>query len=588
MANVVVTITGDTKKFLDSLKEAGSGVETFGGVAAAATKVVAAGFALVSGAVAYGVSQYREQEVAVNSLNQVLANNNIYSEKLSQSYQDIAKELQKVTLYTDDQIVAAQATIQSFIGQHKISKDLVSATLDLAAAKRIDLGSAAELVGKTLGTETNALQRQGIQFDAHADVTTKLSTLTKALNANMKDQALVAADGTGVFIQLKHSIDDVFKVVGETAMPLLGPFVRQLNDLVNKVADSPKFKEGLQSMFMAFKGVFEGMIGIMKWFVENFDSISAGIKTTWNALFGNSVVGKVIELWRLLREENKKGADALAADNEEESDKESKRQVVNNQSARTDEQKKQDERQQKYIEKYDALVESNKQIETENKLTEEREYEMEAVNHQKELQLKRKNDQQFYDDKKKYNAAYATLNQAMHSEEFQGAKTAFGNMAEFTQSSNQTLKNIGKVAAIANIVIKTAESAMAIFAGFSTIPIIGPALGVAGAAAAVAFGAEQVTKVNSAATGGLLTGGIPGIDSIPLLAMPGELVVPTKNYDEVVNAVADRRGGGAFGGESGFSGQSRVLIGFDGPEASRVLTIRQNEDRALGISQEGT
>src|SRR5581483_2202908 len=96
-----------------------------------------------------------------------------------------------------------------------------------------------------------------------------------------------------------------------------------------------------------------------------------------------------------------------------------------------------------------------------------------------DLQVKAHN--QFLQDQIKFGTVYAAINQAMHSEIYQGTKKAFADLAELQQSSNSTLKAIGKVAAIANIIIKTAESAMNIYEGFSTIPIVGPALGVAGA-----------------------------------------------------------------------------------------------------------
>lgn len=166
---------------------------------------------------------------------------------------------------------------------------------------------------------------------------------------------------------------------------------------------------------------------------------------------------------------------------------------------------------------------------------------------------------QFLEDEKKFGTAYATINQAMHSAVFQGTKTAFGELAQLQQSSNSTLKTIGKVAAVANIVIRTAESAMNIYAGFSTIPIIGPTLGVAGAAAAVAFGAEQVSKVNSAADGALVTGGIPGKDSVPFMLMPGETVVPTKNFEEVIGSTAASRAAQKFTGDSG-GGDNSMMV----------------------------
>jgi hypothetical protein len=142
----------------------------------------------------------------------------------------------------------------------------------------------------------------------------------------------------------------------------------------------------------------------------------------------------------------------------------------------------------------------------------------------------------------------------------QGVKSASQDLMQLQNSNNKTLKGIGKAAAIADITIKTAQSAMNIYNGFSTIPIIGPALGIAGAAAAIAYGAEQIGKVKGAKKGGIMTGGIRGVDSIPAMLTPGELVAPEKNFDEVVNAVANQRlQQQGFGGPGG---DMHLTIGF--------------------------
>lgn len=187
----------------------------------------------------------------------------------------------------------------------------------------------------------------------------------------------------------------------------------------------------------------------------------------------------------------------------------------------------------------------------------------------------------FLEEQVKYGTAYAAIDEAMHSAVFQGAKSAFGDLAELQQSSNSTLKEIGKVASIANIVIKTAESAMNIYAGFSTIPIIGPALGIAGAAAAVAFGAEQVGKVSAAATGGVVQGAGYG-DSQPYMLEPGELIAPRQNFDEVIDSVAQSRGYTQGDGSQGGNHNVQVNIGFDGRDAQQVLTARRVEDQSIG------
>lgn len=200
-------------------------------------------------------------------------------------------------------------------------------------------------------------------------------------------------------------------------------------------------------------------------------------------------------------------------------------------------------------EEYNAMTEAQQDLfdqQNEQKLiqTVETKKTIKAKLAQDELAQDIKDNNKFLTEQEKYGSAYAMANAAVNSAVFKGNKQAFGELAQLQQSSNSTLKGIGKAAALANIVIKTAESALNIYAGFSTIPIVGPILGVAGAAAAVAFGAEQFGKVSAAADGALVSGGIPGKDSVPYMLEPGELVVPKRNFEEVVGGVQNQRGGG--------------------------------------------
>jgi hypothetical protein len=188
-----------------------------------------------------------------------------------------------------------------------------------------------------------------------------------------------------------------------------------------------------------------------------------------------------------------------------------------------------------------------------------------------ELKLQVENHQRLLLDRQKFGVAYAAINETMHSEVYKGTKSAFGELAVLQTSWSKEQKAIGKAAALANIVIKTAESAMNIYAGFSTIPIVGPILGAAGAAAAIAFGAQQASAVVAAADGGLITGGMAGRDSVPAVLMPGEIVAPKSNFEEVIGSVRAQREaqrlqdtsqGGAFGSGGG--------------SAEVVLSLRDN------------
>lgn len=198
-------------------------------------------------------------------------------------------------------------------------------------------------------------------------------------------------------------------------------------------------------------------------------------------------------------------------------------------------------------------------------------------------QIKAKSDLQYIKDEEKFGKAYAKLNQILNSTQLQGASQAASDLVALQNSKNDTLKGIGKAAAVAQITIDTATSAMNIFNGFSTIPIVGYALGIVGAAAAVAFGAERIGDVLGAANGGIITGGIPGKDSVPAFLAPGELVAPAKNFDEVVNSVANARAGIAGGyAQSGGGGSMDVTIGFT-DDAFRIIERKLTERKVLGV-----
>ena len=74
-----------------------------------------------------------------------------------------ASALQQVTTFGDEAIIEVQALIGAFVKDEEAIKAATKATLDLAAAKGMDLKSAGDLVSKTLGSSTNSLSIYGIE-----------------------------------------------------------------------------------------------------------------------------------------------------------------------------------------------------------------------------------------------------------------------------------------------------------------------------------------------------------------------------------------------------------------------------------------
>ncbi|MBT9158789.1 MAG: hypothetical protein DDT26_00036 [Dehalococcoidia bacterium] len=115
--------------------------------------------------------------------------------------------------------------------------------------------------------------------------------------------------------------------------------------------------------------------------------------------------------------------------------------------------------------------------------------------------------------------------------QLQQAEGFFGSLAVLSKSENRKIAAIGKTAAIAQTLIHTYQSATAAYASMAAIPVVGPALGAAAAAAAIIAGMANVQAIRSQTpgfrTGGnMVVGGRGGTDSqlVSFRATPGERV----------------------------------------------------------------
>lgn len=158
-----------------------------------------------------------------------------------------ATALQHTTTFSDDQIINAQALIASFTHSEEQTRALTQATLDLASAKEMDLASAAELVAKSLGSETNALARMGIKVSGAANSSERLSDVTEGIARLYGGQAAAAADTFGgKIIRLKDAFGDMSEAIGghitqsSTFRAILEAEIKGLYDLGALIQDIGK------------------------------------------------------------------------------------------------------------------------------------------------------------------------------------------------------------------------------------------------------------------------------------------------------------------------------------------------------------
>ena len=132
-------------------------------------------------------STYVKQEKAEKKLQAALGKTN--SALLNQ-----AAALQQVTEFGEETIITVQALIAAFTDDEEQIKALTVATLDLAAAKGMELNAAADLVSKTFGSTTNSLSRYGVEVKGASGSTERLTSLTENIANLFSGQAAAAAD----------------------------------------------------------------------------------------------------------------------------------------------------------------------------------------------------------------------------------------------------------------------------------------------------------------------------------------------------------------------------------------------------------
>ena len=183
------------------------------------------------------IRAYGEQELAERKLEQALG-------FTSQALLTQASALQQQTSFGDEAIIGVQALIGAFTKDEEQIKELTKTTLDLAAAKGMDLTAAADLVSKSFGSSTNALSRYGIQVEGAVGSTERLENLTGNVAALFGGQASAQADTmTGAMQQMSNALGDTSETMGA----LLEPSTIAFSKAIKKAA------EGWSEFFLELK-----------------------------------------------------------------------------------------------------------------------------------------------------------------------------------------------------------------------------------------------------------------------------------------------------------------------------------------------
>lgn len=179
------------------------------------------------------LAAWDEQEKVVKKLSIALGGNEDMVRRLTSQ----AKDLSKTTLFSDEELINVQAMLAFLSKDEKIIKTLTPLVADLAAAKGMDLASAANLVSRSIGSSTNALARQGVVIEGAVGSQERLQSAVTSLTKAFGGQSQAAATvGTASISQMTKAYHELLEAIGASGSTL-SPMWEFITGWLNNVAD---------------------------------------------------------------------------------------------------------------------------------------------------------------------------------------------------------------------------------------------------------------------------------------------------------------------------------------------------------------
>ena len=243
------------------------------------------------------VGLYIQQEKALAKLSQQLKNHNEYTQENIDALTNQAKALQQVTIFSDDEIVAAQAMLASFNLTTEQIKLMTPRMLDVAVmtenttGQMQDLATTAKMVGVALSGQPGRLAQMGIKLSelekrlyTAANEQEKFNLLLQIFDNNAKGLAeSVGKTLDGKLKQLQHTIEDVAETWAGELAPAMGDFAEATKFLVSQYDGVRKFM-GLFEKFSMLDMMMP--INQIKMFRETLQKLGITAKDAEESLTG--------------------------------------------------------------------------------------------------------------------------------------------------------------------------------------------------------------------------------------------------------------------------------------------------------------
>lgn len=178
------------------------------------------------------IHSFREAEKSANQLN--FAVKNIGKEGVAAFNKLIAqaKEFQKLSIFSDEQIQNAQTQLVQLGLTTDQTEKLIPKIIDLASAQGIDLAQATDKVIQGINGQTRGLKDAGIAFADTGSKTKNLAIVSEGLAKFQGAAAVALQTSAGSAKNLENQIDDLQEVIGEKLSPVLQGITFELFEMI--------------------------------------------------------------------------------------------------------------------------------------------------------------------------------------------------------------------------------------------------------------------------------------------------------------------------------------------------------------------
>ena len=136
-------------------------------------------------------------------------------------YKSYAAEMQKLTIYGDEQILTQMAYAKNLGVTTDKLQEATTAAIGLAARYRIDLAAAMMLVGRASQGQTQMLTRYGIVIDQNLSTQEKFNEILRIGAESFGLAKAEAGTAAGSIQQMNNAISDTAETLGDVMLPAI-------------------------------------------------------------------------------------------------------------------------------------------------------------------------------------------------------------------------------------------------------------------------------------------------------------------------------------------------------------------------------